>query len=118
MLSALVPARSTPEAEPGPNRARQARMKELSKGHLIDEDTVLPAVPLWWGALEAESAQSEIDHLGSGSMATDWGARLISDQSQLYDPLSYHNGSVWPLFTGWASMGAYRYGRPHVGSRR
>jgi hypothetical protein len=22
---------------------------------------------------------------------------------------------VWPLFTGWASMGAYAYGRPHVG---
>ena len=33
----------------------------------------------------------------------------------LYDPLSYHYGSVWPLFTGWASMGAYRYGRAHVG---
>src|SRR5262249_38834958 len=23
--------------------------------------------------------------------------------------------SVWPLFTGWAAMGAYRYGRPHAG---
>jgi hypothetical protein len=22
---------------------------------------------------------------------------------------------VWPLFTGWAAAGAYRYGRPHVG---
>src|SRR5205085_449882 len=43
------------------------------------------------------------------------GARIISDESRLYDPLSYHSGSVWPLFTGWASMGAYRYGRPHVG---
>jgi hypothetical protein len=62
-----------------------------------------------------ERAQSEIDHLGSGRMATDWGARIISGESRLYDPLSYHYGSVWPLFTGWASMGAYRYGRPHVG---
>lgn len=111
-----VPSEETPEADPGPNReARQARMKELSKGHLIDENTVMPAVPLWWGVLEDESAQSEIDHLAGGAIATDWGARLISNQSQLYDPLSYHNGSVWPLFTGWVSMGAYRYGRPHVG---
>src|SRR5262249_24579376 len=31
------------------------------------------------------------------------------------DPLSYHYGSVWPLFTGWSAMAAYRYGRPHVG---
>ena len=76
---------------------------------------MLPAVPLWWRTLQDERAQSEIDHLGSGSMATDWGARIISNRSQLYDPLSYHYGSVWPLFTGWASMGAYRYGRPHVG---
>ena len=48
-------------------------------------------------------------------MMTDWGARIISNRSSLYDPLSYHYGSVWPLFTGWAAMGAYRYGRPHVG---
>ena len=90
-------------------------MNELSKTGLIDEDTVLPAVPLWWRTLQDERAQSEIDHLGGGSIATDWGARIISNRSRIYDPLSYHYGSVWPLFTGWASMGAYRYGRPHAG---
>jgi hypothetical protein len=57
----------------------------------------------------------EIDHLGAGALATDWGSRLLSDRSDLYDPLSYHYGSVWPLFTGWSAMAAYRYGRPHVG---
>ena len=103
-------------AEPGPNRdRRQARMDALGQARLIDEDTVLPAVPLWWRLLDDEHAQSEIDHIGSGAMATDWGARIISSRSQLYDPLSYHYGSVWPLFTGWAAMGAYSYGRPHVG---
>ncbi|HST52313.1 MAG TPA: GH116 family glycosyl hydrolase [Pyrinomonadaceae bacterium] len=109
--------RATPrEADPGPNRERrQQRMNELDKSEIVDEDTVLPAVPLWWHVLEDERAQEEIDHLGSGHLATDWGARIISDESRLYDPLSYHNGSVWPLFTGWASVGAYRYGRPHVG---
>jgi glycogen debranching enzyme len=110
------PATEPPEAEPGPNRAvRQTRMEELMKARMIDEDTVLPAVPLWWRTMLDERAQSEIDHLGSGRMATDWGARIISKESRLYDPLSYHYGSVWPLFTGWAGMGAYRYGRPHVG---
>jgi glycogen debranching enzyme len=104
------------EAEPGPDRERrQARLNELSKSTLIDEDTVLPAVSIWYHTLQDERAQSEIDHLGGGSMATDWGARIISSRSRLYDPLSYHYGSVWPLFTGWASMAAYRYGRPHVG---
>lgn len=104
------------DADPGPNRARrQERMSELDKGRLIDEDTVMPAVPLWWRVLDDERAQSQIDHLGSGAIATDWGARLISDRSALYDPLSYHNGSVWPLFTGWGAVGAYSYGRSHVG---
>ncbi|MBA2647673.1 MAG: amylo-alpha-1,6-glucosidase [Pyrinomonadaceae bacterium] len=104
------------EAEPGPNRiVRQARMNELDKATLIDEDTILPAVPLWWGTLQDDRAQLQIDHLGAAAMATDWGARLISEKSRLYDPLSYHYGSVWPLFTGWAAMGAYRYNRPHVG---
>ncbi len=110
------PREKAPEAEPGPNRARrQARMQALAGGGLVDEDTVLPAVPLWWHTLDAERAASELDHLGGAALATDWGARLISDRSELYDPLSYHFGSVWPLFTGWTSMAAYRYGRPSVG---
>jgi hypothetical protein len=110
------PPEEPPKADPGPNRARrQARMEELSKAKIIDEDTVLPAVPLWWRTASDDRAQLEIDHLGSGQMATDWGSRIISNESKLYDPLSYHYGSVWPLFTGWASTGAYRYGRPHVG---
>ncbi len=105
-----------PEADPGPNRAaRQARLDALKDETIYAEDTVLPAVPLWFNALSDERAQTQIDHLGAGALATDWGARLLSAESRLYDPLSYHSGSVWPLFTGWASMGAYRYGRPHVG---
>jgi glycogen debranching enzyme len=111
-----LPPAKPPVAEPGPNRAvRQARLLELSRSRLVDEDTVLPAVLLWFGTLADGRAQKQIDRLGSGHMATDWGARIISDESRLYDPLSYHYGSVWPLFTGWASMAAYRYGRPHVG---
>jgi glycogen debranching enzyme len=112
------PPADPPKADPGPNRAlRQARMEELAKATIIDEDTVLPAVPLWWHTASDDRAQLEIDHLGSGRMATDWGSRIISNESKLYDPLSYHYGSVWPLFTGWSSMAAYRYGRPQVGSQ-
>ncbi|PYQ16428.1 MAG: amylo-alpha-1,6-glucosidase [Acidobacteria bacterium] len=104
------------EAEPGPDRERrQARMDELKDARFVDEDTALPAVPAWWHTLEDERAQSEIDHLGGAELAADWGQRILSERSHLYDPLSYHYGSVWPLFTGWTAVGAYRYGRPHVG---
>ena len=110
------PRKDRPIAEPGPNRQRrQQRLDELASATLVDEDTVLPAVPMWWGLLDPARADAELDRLGSAAMATDWGHRILSNASALYDPLSYHYGSVWPLFTGWASMAAYRYGRPHVG---
>jgi hypothetical protein len=35
--------------------------------------------------------------------------RIISSHSPRYDPSGYHFGSVWPLFTGWAAVGEYRY---------
>ena len=115
-FATLRPRAEPREAEAGPNRERrQARLDELDRGGLVDEDTVLPAVPLWWGLLDAGRAQSEVDHLGGAALATDWGTRLLSNRSALYDPLSYHHGSVWPLFSGWVSVAAYRYGRPHVG---
>jgi hypothetical protein len=39
--------------------------------------------------------------------------RIISDKNPLFDPSGYHFGSVWPLFTGWASVAEYRYHRPY-----
>ncbi len=33
----------------------------------------------------------------------------------LYSPTGYHFGSVWPLFTGWASVAGYRYHRALYG---
>jgi hypothetical protein len=38
--------------------------------------------------------------------------RILSSQDPKYNPGGYHYGSVWPLFTGWASIGEYRYHRP------
>ena len=84
---------------------------------VVRENTSLQGVPLWWGLLDDGRAQQAVTAFGGGGVATDWGARLLTKDSPKYDPLSYHNGSVWPLFTGWASMGAYRYGRPHVGAQ-
>ena len=91
--------------------------RDLGALAVVRENTSLQGVPLWWGLLEDGRAQRAVTAFGGGGVATDWGARLLSKDSPLYDPLSYHNGSVWPLFTGWASMGAYRYGRPHVGAQ-
>jgi hypothetical protein len=47
----------------------------------------------------------------SSEFSTDWGTRDISVNTPFYDPISYHQGSVWPLFTGWVSLAEYRAGR-------
>ncbi len=45
-------------------------------------------------------------------LATDWGTRALSTTVPFYDPISYHMGSVWPLFTGWNAMAQYRTNHP------
>ena len=94
-----------------------AANRDLGDLQVVRENTALQGVPMWWGLLDDTRSQSAITHYGSAGIATDWGARILTKESDLYDPLSYHNGSVWALFTGWTSMGAYQYGRPHVGAQ-
>lgn len=78
----------------------------------LDTPSVLTTVPMWFGLLDPTHAQLNIDKLSSPDQMTDWGMRILSDQDPRSDPSGYHFGSVWPLFTGWASVGEYRYHRP------
>jgi glycogen debranching enzyme len=80
-------------------------------GQRLEAASVLAMVPLWFGLLDSDNAQLMIDQLAGADHQTDWGMRIISSQNSLYDPGGYHYGSVWPLFTGWAAVGEYRYHR-------
>jgi glycogen debranching enzyme len=76
-----------------------------------DEASVLATVPMWFGLPEATHANDMITRLADADHEADWGMRIISSHSKFYDGSGYHFGSVWPLFTGWASVGEYRYHR-------
>jgi len=78
----------------------------------VDELSVLTAVPMWFGVTDEDKSRSTIQHLAEADHQTDWGMRIISNRSPLYSGSGYHYGSVWPLFTGWASVGEYRYHQP------
>jgi glycogen debranching enzyme len=81
-------------------------------GKPIDEPSVLSTVPMWFGLPEQKDASAMITQLAGADHQTDWGMRILSDRSPKFSGGGYHYGSVWPLFTGWASVGEYRYHRP------
>jgi len=78
----------------------------------VDRASVLATVPMWFSQLDGDHARSMIRHLASPDQQADWGMRILSSNDPDYDPGGYHFGTVWPLFTGWASVGEYRYHRP------
>src|SRR4029077_3533232 len=43
-------------------------------------------------------------------LASGWGIRTRSSRSKFYDPVSYHNGAIWPHDTAFAAAGMARYG--------
>jgi glycogen debranching enzyme len=77
----------------------------------VDMPSVLATVPMWFGLLDADKADSMINQIAAPEHQSDWGMRILSSQDPKYDPGGYHFGVVWPLFTGWASVGEYQYHR-------
>ena len=82
-----------------------------SDGSFDQTSTIFPAVALWSEKGSLDAADAMLSQWASHHFATDWGVRSVNDTAAVFDPISYHQGSVWPLFTGWASLAQY-----HVGS--
>jgi len=79
-------------------------------GSFRTEATILPAVPLSFGLADMDKASPVLKQYASNAFTTNWGTRIVRDDSRLFKPTGYHYGSVWPLFTGWTAMAEYRYG--------
>ncbi|WP_211255891.1 glycogen debranching N-terminal domain-containing protein [Microbacterium trichothecenolyticum] len=66
---------------------------------------------LWSGIVPTHRADAVIDRLIAPDMFTGFGIRTLSTQAGAYNPVSYHNGSVWPHDTALAAAGMAAYGR-------
>lgn len=77
--------------------------------------TVYPAVALWSSGMGLSKPETMLTRWSAALFSTDWGTRAVSADDPVYDPISYHQGTVWPLFTGWAAMAEYRGARPLAG---
>jgi glycogen debranching enzyme len=86
-------------------------------GRQVDACTTNPGHALWCGLADPARADRYLDRLMSPEMWTGWGLRTLGTTMEAYDPLSYHNGSVWPHDTAICAAGAARYGRWDVVDR-
>ena len=65
---------------------------------------------LWTGILDDEKARRVGDHLVSEEMFSGWGIRTLATSMTGFNPISYHNGSVWPHDNAICAAGLMRYG--------
>jgi len=65
---------------------------------------------LWTGIADADKAATVADHLLSPDMFSGWGIRTLATSMTAYNPMSYHNGSVWPHDNALCAAGLMRYG--------
>lgn len=65
---------------------------------------------LWAGAASQADAYYVSQKLFWTDFWSGWGVRTVPKGQPYYNPLSYHNGAVWPHDTMIAAIGAARYG--------
>lgn len=75
----------------------------------VDALTSNAAHCLWTGIATDEHAATLIARLSQPDMDTGFGLRTLSSDMGAYNPVSYHNGSVWPHDTAIAVAGLLRY---------
>ncbi len=81
---------------------------KLKDGNYNSEKTVLAAVPLYFEMLDSAKAKVVTDAYAENYFSSDWGVRILREDSPIFNPRGYHTGSVWPLFTGWTALAEFK----------
>ncbi len=81
-------------------RKRPLRTVTSNAGHL-----------LWSRVPSAEQAARVAAHLLGPGLFSGWGIRTLSAEHAAFNPMSYHNGSVWPHDNALNVLGLALYGR-------
>ena len=65
---------------------------------------------LWTGIVDDDKAAAVAEHLVGPALNSGFGVRTLAANMNAYNPMSYHNGSVWPHDTAIAVAGLANYG--------
>ena len=69
-----------------------------------------PTHCLYCGIVDEDKAPLVAERLMAPDMFSGWGIRTLASSSRAYNPMSYHNGSIWPHDNAIAAAGLKRYG--------
>jgi glycogen debranching enzyme len=69
-----------------------------------------PGHALYCDVVDSEKAAHVARRLLQPEMFSGWGIRTMSKSASAYNPMSYHNGSVWPHDNALIAAGLKRYG--------
>jgi glycogen debranching enzyme len=65
---------------------------------------------LWSGIVDDDKAEAVVRHLVSEQLFSGWGVRTMAEGQRGYNPIEYHNGTVWPHDNSLIAAGLARYG--------
>jgi glycogen debranching enzyme len=72
---------------------------------------------LWSGISDEEKAARCVQHLLGERLFSGWGVRTMAEGEGGYNPIGYHQGTVWPHDTAFVALGLRRYGYDEGGAR-
>ncbi|MET7751241.1 glycogen debranching N-terminal domain-containing protein [Micromonospora sp. NPDC005367] len=65
---------------------------------------------LWSGVVSHERAEKIAQHLVGPRLFSGWGVRTLAEGEIRYNPIGYHNGTIWPFDNSFIAWGLRRYG--------
>ncbi len=65
---------------------------------------------LFTGIVPPERAPLVVDRLFADSSFSGWGVRTIDAKTRRFNPMSYHNGSIWPHDNSLIALGLHKFG--------
>jgi glycogen debranching enzyme len=78
---------------------QRCRVRTSNPGHCLFSGIAMP-----------KRAAKIVDVLMDQAMFSGWGVRTVASGEPRYNPMSYHNGSVWPHDNAMIASGLCRYG--------
>jgi glycogen debranching enzyme len=72
---------------------------------------------LWSGIVADDRVETVVARLTGEAMFSGWGVRTVAAGQPVFNPIGYHNGTVWPHDTALIAAGLARYGRRQEANR-